>query len=267
MINHARTLLANIDGARASRGTPGEELIPPAFRQLRLPRSVQAVRRVLFGVDPDREYMNYRLRELMTLLHSTELEEFVLALDPRVTYWPIEDAELFVDGFGVTTTRLHGTEADRIYVTGQPAADDQNGRMVMQWRLEVMPDEQVNVRRTTRPSDADTTAYEVQAGLSTPTPLSGSGLTVRFAAVSGAAWMIRSQARPATELGQLTEHLRSVVDELLAIDLFGAAPRGEPQQTFWNLWTRHPHMPYQLGGLLLGTIYRINEMLGGARGG
>lgn len=87
MINHARTLLLN---DKALPDELGEEFVPE-FAPLYLPRSLDRVHKILFGKQPIRQELNYKLRCIMQLLHATELAEFVLQLDPRVTYLPFDE--------------------------------------------------------------------------------------------------------------------------------------------------------------------------------
>lgn len=92
MINHARTLLMNSASAPIS---PGEEYILDTYVPFKLPRYLQNVWNVLYGDKLERKDLNYRTRQLITFLHSTELVKYVTALDPRITYWPILDKALW----------------------------------------------------------------------------------------------------------------------------------------------------------------------------
>jgi hypothetical protein len=68
VINHCRTLLLNRDGRGYVVGVPGEEYTPPEFRAVALPRALQRVWQCLFGTDPDRPYLHYRVRQYLALL-------------------------------------------------------------------------------------------------------------------------------------------------------------------------------------------------------
>lgn len=89
MINHARTLLLN--------QTPAEgaacEYIPRDYVAKKLPTYLQDIWNILFGPAADTYARNYRARQLLTILHSTDtdLVEYVVELDPRVTYMPVTD--------------------------------------------------------------------------------------------------------------------------------------------------------------------------------
>jgi hypothetical protein len=93
MINHARTLLANLSGVdRPPPGTYGEEYIPPAYRPRPADQALGLVRRTLLGADPDGLYLNQRLRLLTLACHSTpSVDAYFRSLDPRLTYLPGED--------------------------------------------------------------------------------------------------------------------------------------------------------------------------------
>src|ERR1700733_15786498 len=92
MINHVRTLLLNTPSAGLPAvGYPGFEFVDPAYAPRTLPTPLQDIYRLLFGDSPDQALLNWRLREYMGILHSSEVSEYVLALDPRITYLPFND--------------------------------------------------------------------------------------------------------------------------------------------------------------------------------
>lgn len=80
LINHARTLLLN----KAASATQGE-YIDPEFLPQTLPEWLTNIYRCIFDgvVDPE-----MRIRQIMQILHLTELRDYVLELDPRITYDP-----------------------------------------------------------------------------------------------------------------------------------------------------------------------------------
>lgn len=113
MINHVRTLLRNQDG----QGPPtadAEEFTPPDYTRVLLPPYLNTLRTVLFGGDPDAAMLNYRLRQYMELLHSTELAEFVYSVDTRVTYLPFAATSDFDPNVNVTALGGDAT----LYLTG-----------------------------------------------------------------------------------------------------------------------------------------------------
>jgi hypothetical protein len=86
MINHARTLLVNHEATEDIY--PYEEYIDPAYRKLQLPAEIRFIWERFFGRNSPRWARNYRARELLTILHSGDLESYILDLDNRITYLP-----------------------------------------------------------------------------------------------------------------------------------------------------------------------------------
>jgi hypothetical protein len=137
MINHARTLLLNIPGTAYMPGVLGEEYIP-AYTPVKLPAYLQSARKILFGSTPDKVFLNFRAYELLSLIHNTELAEFVYALDPRVTYWPQKVSEFYQAAKKINVTRVGGTNDSKIYVTGDPVADVRRGTIVGEYSVKLI---------------------------------------------------------------------------------------------------------------------------------
>jgi hypothetical protein len=148
MINHARTLLLNMPSAySAIRAETAAEYVPPSFSPVALTSPLRALRRVLLGSDPDARFLNLRVRELIGYIHQTELAEFVYALDPRVTYWPVQETEFFDSTRKtLTVTQIKGAPR-RLSVTGTFQANNSVGRTLQQYLLtagnETLPTTQV----------------------------------------------------------------------------------------------------------------------------
>lgn len=268
MINHARTLLMNVAGWRADE--IGEEYVPESFHPVPLTPALSLVRTTLFGTNPDRLFMNYRTLQVMSMLHASELAEHVLALDKRVTYWPNERQRFFNATFGVSHVQHVGATLQVSYL-GTPLADDRTGRSRDSWVV-TFPEEGVaNVQRTRAPKGTFVDEFQTIGGLSTPIPLHGSPLSIRVTAGSDAAAMIGAKliidmiGRPSLDLGDLDALFSSTIDRTLLDQIFygDTTPLHglpEPFRTFRNLWHDHPLMPYRLGGLLLGCIYRTEAI-------
>lgn len=254
MINHARTLLLNRHGAGYG-GRPGDEYIPPEFREISpLPGYLQNLRSQLFGSDPDWFFLNYRVRQCLGLLHSTELAEFVVALDPRITY-DLTESSLLPDSLYELTT-----PDESIYVIGKLGLPDRYGRAAHSWKL-TDNDGEVEVARLTKPVQTVTQSYTVDGGLSSPIALVGSDAAVRIRPQSGRVWRLSGYARPQASLGQLAAAVAGS-SAVYMNALFGigtASGAAEPWLTFRNLWYDHPELAYKLGGLLLAVIYRMEE--------
>lgn len=258
MFNHARTLLLNVSGSnRPGADFPGEEAVPSAYAAFAFSSTLAKMRRILFGSSPDRVTLNYRLRQYLTLLHATELEEYVLSLDSRVTYWPCSRSDFVANIFGVTVSALSDSNK-ALYIQGEVQADDTTGCSRTSWRVEVIDGATAKVDRDTPPSDSSVQSYSVSSGLSSPVALTGSGLYCRFKPDVGSAWVVEATARPQRELGDIVETLQQSLSDDDLTFLFGSQP-AEPYKTFRNLWLLHEWLAYRLGGLLLAVVYRSDE--------
>lgn len=264
MINAARTLLLNMSGPYQG-STPGEEVLPDDYRPKALSPQLLRIYRTLFGISPDRTFLNYRGRQLLQLLHATELEQYLLDLDQRITYLPFT-ATAFAGVFVSRVSRISGSTV-QVYLQGRQIADEYLGRTAYRWRVEVLDAETVRVERRLHEQSTMDRTVTVTAGLSSAIPLHGSPLTLQLstgtasadlAAVIGAAVQVDCTARPERSLAEIYTALRGL-DQLALEELFGVLP-AEPYKTFSNLWTANPHMPYALGGLLTAYIYRIHAL-------
>lgn len=186
MINHARTLLINRAGKNSLPGTVGEEYTPPDYIPVALSSSVLFPHRILFGVAPDNVFLNFRAQELMSLIHATELAEYVYALDPRVTYWPKNGSEFFQLPTAAVTQKVSGYRRARIYLTGKHTADNINGKVFGDYSIRIVLDEE-NKMYAAMTAAGDTAAkiqeltYETEtSNFSDPIRLPGSGLSARF---------------------------------------------------------------------------------------
>lgn len=270
MINHARTLLMNVAGWFPKE--IGEEFMPDNYRPVSPTPALALVRSILYGTTPDRLFLNYRTLQLMTLLHSTELEEHVLALDKRITYWPSTRQQFFNATFGTTYVQ-HAGPTVQVSFLGDAVADDRVGRSQDSWAVTIPEEGVANVQRVKAPRTAYAEAFTTSGGLSSPIPLVGTDLTLRISAgtagvegMIGAALFINNIGRPQLDLGELDAMLQTTVDRTMLDQIFygdGASViegPTEPFRTFRNLWHSHPLLAYRLGGLLLGCIYRTEAI-------
>lgn len=242
MINHIRTLLLNINGEPGFRSdVPGEEFVPPSYRARELHPSLRLPMQILFGTDPDRMFRNYRLRQIMTLLHESPLAEYLYTHDPRVTYWPPADAGFYDQAFGVTVVQTGGLPAT-LHVIGEPAADDAVGRCEQIWEI-----------------SASEFAYTAVDGLSEVIPL-GRGLAVQFEANDpSASWRVTARGRPTTDFGQVLTNLGHAMGQGGLSWVF-RPPQLEPYATFMNVWNDHPLTLYRYAALFLAIAFRLDAL-------
>jgi len=259
MFNHARTLLLNISGANNPGSTYlGEELVPENYAAITLPSYVENVRRQIFGAAPDRAMLNYRIRQLLTLIANTDLQEYVTELDSRVTYTLGEDNTFAQHGaWEPVLSQYGGTLDDVVTITGTPERPDFTGKMFYQFNIDILSPTVVQIARQTPPTKSENLALSLTSGLSDSYPLYYTGHAVRLNTINtGAAWTVSGYLRPQLSMAAIVTQLESVGDDNLT-ELFGTAD-SEPWNTFRNTWYNHPELPYRLSGLVLAMIYRTN---------
>ncbi len=257
MYNHYRTLLANLPPSGLEIG---EEKIPPAFSPVRLPDSVQAVRRVLFGGTPDRAMVNYRVRQLLAVVHTSPLKDWVYALDPRVTY-DFADATLVSDAaFRPRVLQASGPPA-KLVVLGTPNPPDATGVVRLAYTVDVLSTETVSVYRYTPPASKTIFDYVLTGGASQPVPLPGSGYAVRlYTDDPGSEWAVDVYNRPARDPGELAVALESVGDAHM-VELFGVED-AEPWTTLRRVWRETRETPLRLAAAVTAAVYRTEAARG-----
>jgi len=259
MINHARTLLLNRP-SESSPGNnfPGEHVIPIDYPRLDLPTYLDRIRERLFGSDPDRAMLNYRLQQFMTLLHASQYEGYVTALDNRITYLDTGRRDLFDEGLFVPSANPIGTTSGPIYLQGKPESPDAVGRLYNQHAVEVMTPTSIRVSTFAPGTRQTTTTVTFANSLSSPVALGGSGYSVLVGNdTPGSKWTFDFYQRPTWSLGEITLTLRSIGEPTL-LQLFGVT-NDEPYNTFKSLWNKNMETPDSLVGLLLAVIYRTDE--------
>ena len=255
MINHVRTLLLNMP---ASSMTPMGEYVPLEFNTVAVPSAVQRARDILFGPRPDATMLDYRLRQYMTMLHSTELVEFVTAQDPRITYAPGSRAMSDFDPAAVVTPVENSIE---LFITGNlPRTAD--GRMSCLWQVKAMVAGSTSVSVTRRSAPPGTSIYPITytGGLSNEFPLTGSPLLASFqdeGVVDGITWNVSCLAMPLRDPGQVAADLGATGANIMPF-LFGIGAQ-EPYRTWQNLWASNQPLPYRLGAALLAVAARTDE--------
>ena len=244
MINHVYSLLRNVTGAGVDP-SQGGEYVPLEFRAVTLTPGLALVRSTLFGANPDPVYLNYRLRQYMTVLHAGDYVDHVASYDSRWTYWPFLNAPPFVFGTSLTQNLGSGETASPAppILQGQVVANDEAGRCSFQWPLTL-----------TR------SALTFTNGLSAPVPVPGSSLSVlvpsSIAAVTH--WTVSATVKPVRDLATLVATL-DTVGVRPTLELFGIETT-EPQATYRKLWNEHDQLPERLTAVLLALAFRTEAL-------
>jgi hypothetical protein len=256
MINHARTLLLNRNGAaRPSCDFFLEEYVPTSFSAIALPDYLKTIYNLLVGEAADDAWANLRMRQYTTILHATEFSSYVLELDDRVTYLRTRSTLNETETRAATPLNMFSESA---YVLGTLTPSIGQPRLLYDWKVEMTSSSTVTTRdlRTRAITLADVVVTE---GLSNLISLAGQpDLYVRLEnPVSGSSWQVSVFASPSQDLATLVSNLKSTGGSTLG-RLFGTGTA--PYSTFKELWNNHPFLSYQLSGLLLAFVYRLEEL-------
>lgn len=135
MINHARTLLLNQSRQQTHYSDMGYEYIPPTFKPIEMPTTLNVVRQILFGAKPDNYFRNFRCHEFLSYIHATELANYIYNLDARVTYWPETNKPYFEPANKrVLITQVYGSPR-RLAVVGDLHAIASTGKAFNQYTV------------------------------------------------------------------------------------------------------------------------------------
>jgi hypothetical protein len=240
-----------------------DELIPAEYKKLQLPAYLNDIRTVIFGANPDRAMLNYRCAQLLTLISATQLQEYVTALDPRLTYssYPLQLAS--DSTFSPTVSQYGNVDNSKVLtVIGGASSPDASGSCEYDYDITIVAGNLIihNLKAATTTS----TAISLTDNLSQPISLSGLEYSVRVntAAFAGGGWRISGFLRPTVSLSSLEGELQSLSEPVM-LQLFGVTDI-EPYITFKNCWTYHPDFAYRLGGVVLAAAYRTDELRGGS---
>jgi len=255
MINHARTLLLNKDGSKRSIPTFfGEEYVPTNFQPVDLPSELLTVQRALFGSAPDDAGLNYMLWQYMRILHSTEFEEYVYALDQRITY--LNDKSLVDYEFGPAADN----NGDALQFHGAPALGGADGRLQETWKIEQLSPTSYKLTNM-HTGQISTETVAVTDGLTDFMAIPGhSSYQVRVfvGAVDTGLWYVTYTSKPQATLDPTARagHLNNVS----AAGKTALFPAREPFKTFAALWERESRFAYKMSGALLALVYRTEEL-------
>jgi hypothetical protein len=167
MINHARTLLLNVEPRTYNIDLLGEEFIP-AFSAIKLPSYIERAHRILFGTDPDKVFLNFRAYELLSLIHRTELAEFVYALDPRVTYATTGMSDFFRADRTTEVEKITGVIRSNLHLSGAATADTARGRAYYEYVIRIINDTPTTAIAEIAPVTGATTNNTVRWAVSLP---------------------------------------------------------------------------------------------------
>jgi len=266
MINHARTLLANVR-APVIPSLAGDEFISESYAPIAVSGRLAAVRSVLFGSDPDRLMLNYRIRQLLATVESTDLRDHIIQHDPRVTYDFQDDPFSLPSLYSVSVTSQIGSggATTTLYPLGTEQAPDANGRMLKEWDVTV--DAGTCQSKLRQPAITSNDAYTVTSGLSSIMPFAGSTRSYRvqdsvFTPGAGPKFYVRVVDRPQRDPASLLAVLeKSYSLQLSEIMGFGTERVNlEPWVTYRQVFNSHHAANYKISAVVLAIISEMERL-------
>lgn len=244
MINHLRTLLLNQPyKTRQASDFPGEEIVPTDYEGCQLTGLAASLHMILFGVDPDRAYRNWRLREYLGLIRAGELSPFETRHDPRLTYQHGFNERLLCNAPYVHVSA--STEAGDLILVGSPQAEDAKGRILYRYALTV-DGSQLQVQCLSYLETSYRVPLVFSNGLSQPIALPGSSVSIlvpQITAIPGNTWDVETLARPNRTLPNI---LNSIVDLVGSGDVLFPNPENEAEAFWRQLWRKRDETVYRL---------------------
>lgn len=269
MINHSRTLLANV--VAGSLQDELEDYIDPTFVPLRadqMPGWLVRLREILLGKNPDRDYLLYRVRDLLAAVYSSGNADFLEAYDPRVTHSDGTDNLQYHPQIEITQY-AGPTNSPDIHIFGTYDDADPQARIHYRFKMtyEDFPDAFTVRRITPGPLPTDDNTWESTQRV----PLRGTGVTLYKDASPemplGTGWNIDIWLKPKKSLGTLVQELEALGDVSLAPLLSTAAEStSEPLKSFRMLWLNGKDTIRRITGIALAVIWHM-ELLRRKRDG
>jgi len=259
MFNHFRTLLLNLPGEQSPVDDLfAEELIPADYVPVDTAGYLDTVRKALFGNAPDRSMLNYRVRQYLSLIHATELSQFVTAFDHRITY-DVTSNDLVGYEFGLTSRQIDGGPTSRMFFFGSQKIPDITGKIAYRFDVRFLSSSSLQVtRQYPNPASSIFDAGDPGEQLTPQIPLEDTGFS--FSADKNnldARFVVSGTLRPQWDMS-IPETLLRSIGETVTVQLFGAGSV-EPYSSLRNLWQYHKDMPYRLGAVVVALVYRMEE--------
>ena len=273
MIDHFRTLLLNESAATLPGGYTARGIhIDPYFAKVVLPPDLDAVYKLFYPVTSLVSKLQ-QTHVYMSLLEACGLEEAMTALDNCMTYTASADSSLFSpraisNGVPVGFTPISGTSV-RAFNFDYQVEDLAD---VLTHTLTLA---QVSNSTSIRIDEGGTswltpTALTFTSGVSqtvavfNPAKPSNKAfdLVVRYpgtwTATSGKQWTLTTSVPASVSLQARWKELRS---KLGAINTTLSKHTGSPDaDSYDQLWAKHFNSHYQMAGLLVALIYRMNKL-------
>jgi hypothetical protein len=258
MINHARTLLANV--AVGGLTNPLEEYISANFVPLApeiIPGWLTSLRKVLFGSDPDRDYLMHRVRDLLAVVYSAGYQESLQENDKRITHSDGADNLAYPPQLQIS--QYVGATPSVPAILGGYDAADAGSRVSYRFKVIVNPGGTAFQVLRIVPKPPGDGAWNA-AG--TMVPLRGTGVSVTKHAplIANDSWNLDISLQPRKALASIVAELEALGDVALAPLLVTGGGDVEPLKTYRLLWQQGKDNTRRLAGITLAVIWHMERI-------
>lgn len=262
MVNHGRTLLANLLPLRDSETAYGEEYIDPLFRPVSLPGYVRRLRDRLFGVSPDRTMINLRCHQLLACVEAAGLTGHLISLDSRLTYNLADEWSFNAQPFA-RSTQIVGPLYWKLHVFPPSAGLLSASRLMDGWAVDIVDNSTILAVRRIEPYDTDSIALSFPGQTSAAVTLPGSSIAVSVERGTPydtvkPSWSVDVLYGPSISLVSAVDKVASAAGDDIRRLFSGAAPIPD----LATLWYGEPSLFYARAAALTIAVIYATERVG-----
>lgn len=248
MINEFRTLLLNKTFTdRPPVGTYLEEYVP-TYNLIVLPDSLIKFRKALLGLCGDTFYENYRLCQIMRLLHANSyFDTFIKSLDSRISY----DLKSETVRDAVSISNLNNSDIT-VSVVGKTTANTILGRAKYEWLVKISN----GVAEITDTLTNETQVSSVISGNQLTLVGLGCNLNIVILGSNPLTNIFLNVLSISTPTDNICEHLYNCVYVLSEGDKLEIINKSS---SFYNMWKSSPILSEQLGSFLCMYIEKVKS--------
>ena len=279
MINHIRTLLLNDKGSNsAGANYPLEEYVPPDYQTVKLPFELKRVWQVLFGLAPDRAYLNWRLHQLVRVGEVSNMFEDWFKFDKRATTFGLNDktvdsayGKLILTQISTKASATYSQKKDVLelssntssedvgaFLSGVLKADDTKG---VCYGLHTLKTNGTTITATDLITGKSTAYSQVGSSVNGYRPpvkyINNLDVSFSLSSATSDEWYVEYVGRPALDLGTVLANLKNMADGDINVLFTGSTPE---LKKFKDYWYKSYDLVDQITAVVLGLAYKIEEV-------
>ncbi len=263
MVNHGRTLLANMGVLPEGQLSYGEEYIPVDFFPVKLPGYMDRIRDRLFGRSPDRTMVNYRVRQMFACVTAAGMSSYAKMLDSRTTY-DLYDNQFIDNPAQISSTQNTGSASWTLRII--PSVDDmvKDSRLVDGWSVVMTSSTEVVITRLIPSYEQKTVTLTYSGVASQQILLPGSSTVITIGPgetfTDAPSWTVNALYTPRVSFKDAVESIREMAGDDVA-KLFSGP---YPLTLLNNVWNISPSFFHSAtAALALALIHKTEQIRSG----